>query len=117
MKLLEGKKLAIAQGRNDPTGCNLDAVFHRWLVLGLKWSGRQNDGAIIGGHFVVGFLYDRTEPVRFAYPSLEVVWRDGMRNATQILKSMVMGRDPVGQGFVLENFSINDLTVGQNGNK
>jgi len=40
-----------------------------------------------------------------------------MRNAAQILKSMVMGRDPIGQGFVLKNFSINDLTVGQNGNK
>ena len=50
------QKLAVAQSSQNPGGDHANGTLHKGLVLGTAGAGRENGGAVVLRHFLVGFV-------------------------------------------------------------
>ncbi len=68
----EGQELAVAQSSQDPSGGHANGALHKGLVLRAAGTSRENGGAVVLGHLLVGLVEYCFRPGVLEYTGLEV---------------------------------------------
>ena len=90
----KGQELAVAQGRQDPGGDYAHRALYKGFVLGTAGTCREDGGAVVPRHLLVGLVEYCFHPGVLEYTSFEVVWREDAGNPAEILVGVDMTGNP-----------------------